>query len=65
MSTDSVQAMVQDFETKVPLFEGYVDKMKELVAELLEENNIKVHSIESRVKERPSLERKLRRSGAN
>jgi len=65
VSTDSVQAMVQDFETKLPLFEGYVDKMKELVAELLEENNIKVHSIESRVKERPSLERKLRRSGAN
>jgi len=44
VSTDSVQAMVQDFETKLPLFEGYVDKMKELVAELLEENCFKYES---------------------
>jgi putative GTP pyrophosphokinase len=65
VSTDAVRAMVEDFETKVPLFQDYVDKVGDLVAELLDENDIKVHSIESRVKDKQSLESKLLRPGSN
>ena len=65
MSTDNLHTIVESFETKLPLFEDFVDKMEALITVLLEENNIKVHSITSRVKEKSSLERKLRRSDAN
>ena len=60
MNTPMNQSILASFDDQHFLFGDFTGRLKELVAQLLDQNNIDFHEITSRVKERQSLERKLR-----
>jgi hypothetical protein len=54
-------SILDDFDSKLPLFRQYSTKLDLLLAELLSAEHIRVHSVTTRVKERASFEHKLNR----
>jgi ppGpp synthetase/RelA/SpoT-type nucleotidyltranferase len=51
--------LITEFEKELKQYENFSDKMNILIKELLEQENISYHSIENRVKEKNSLEKKI------
>ncbi len=62
MAEDSVTAILDEYDSQDGLYKRFTTKVKELLAELLEDEGINPHTITSRVKDRASLKGKLERS---
>ena len=54
-------SILDDFDSQLPLFRQYTEKLELLLSELLSAENIRVHSVTTRVKERASFAHKLDR----
>lgn len=57
---DAVARLLADYDARCSLCEEYRQRLEALVRQLLSEAGMRVHSVTSRVKERPSIEKKLR-----
>jgi putative GTP pyrophosphokinase len=55
------ESILRDFDAKKIIYLEYEQKIKELINSLIKEKGITVHGIESRVKDRDSLSKKIRR----
>lgn len=60
---NSTQKILQDYDANLALFGDFKTSCERLVAELLRLEQIPVHSVHARVKERPKLHEKLEREG--
>ena len=58
-SDTKMSKIISQYAARSLLFSDFTSQAKHLITELLAENNIRVHSIESRVKDRLSLEKKI------
>lgn len=59
MQKDNTSAVIKEYRKLCDSYKIFTEKMKNLVNELLKENNIHVHSVTSRVKTEASLQIKL------
>src|SRR5262245_38162898 len=62
MAKDLTAELVKIYEQQHPVYCAFTEKVEKLISELLKENDVRVHSIASRVKEKDSLRNKLSRS---
>lgn len=62
MQSDEVTAILKEFDKQRESFSAFTEKVKKLIMEILEENDLHVHSVTSRIKARDSLEAKLAQS---
>ena len=62
LSVERLEDILKDYDETCSLYESFTIKMHDLVKELLEENDVSVHSVTCRVKERDKLEEKVRKS---
>lgn len=56
-----IQNILAEYEKEISLYSIFKEKMEQLVKEIINENNLRVHSITSRLKEKTSLISKLER----
>jgi ppGpp synthetase/RelA/SpoT-type nucleotidyltranferase len=61
MQQINVEKILKEYDEKLELYSSFIHKTEQLIREILSENKIEAHSVTSRVKERDSLARKLRR----
>ncbi|MFJ8064886.1 GTP pyrophosphokinase family protein [Psychrobacillus sp. NPDC096426] len=54
------EEIIKQYETEKPRYESLKNKCESLILDLLENRNIKYHKIESRIKEKESLEKKIK-----
>lgn len=59
---DSVDTLIQQFKEKIGLYTDCKDRVADLIHQVLNENNIPVHSISSRVKSEESFRRKAEKT---
>jgi putative GTP pyrophosphokinase len=57
--------LLTQYDERLAAYVSFCDKLSSLIADLLHENGIHVHSITSRVKDRDSFSKKLARDGKN
>src|SRR5438132_8469492 len=57
--------LLADFENRAHVYRGFCEYLEVLLPELLNAHGIRFHKIECRIKERPSLEKKLSRPEKN
>src|SRR5215213_9284904 len=65
MVEDLEQRILREYDESLDLYRGLTSKVESLMIEMLQDKNIQVHSITSRVKERDSLREKIARTGKN
>lgn len=58
----NVEKIMQEYKQKCSLYTEFTKKMEQLIVDLIEEKNIKVQSIPSRIKKSESLKKKLCRA---
>lgn len=61
-SADILEKILKDYDEKYSLYESFTKKLHDLIEELLEENDVSVHSVTCRVKDRDKLKEKVRKS---
>lgn len=61
MVKNVAKAILDEYEKKCLHYSTFTEKMEKLIKDLIKENNLRVHSITSRVKRRASLQMKLTR----
>lgn len=61
MTNDFISGIMNEYDTKCSLYGEFTRVIEQLIRDLLKANNLRVHSITARVKDRQSLEDKLRR----
>ena len=59
MEKQSIDGILQQYETNFPLYSSFTEKLEKLVNDILNENGLRVHSVTSRVKKRNSLKKKI------
>lgn len=59
MTGTSVDSLLRDFDAASGLYGEFVQQLNELLRRLMQRNEIKIHSVTSRLKDRSSLEIKL------
>ena len=62
MRKDEVTAIMDEYDKRCALYSAFTEKIEKLIKELIKENDLRVHSVTSRVKTRASLQAKLGRS---
>lgn len=62
MGSGLVTAIVQEYEKRCALYSTFTERIEKLIKELIKENDLRVHSVTSRIKTRASLQMKLARS---
>ena len=62
MKKEKIKELVAEYDENYELYKLYTKKTRNAIEELLEEENIKIHSISSRVKEKSSFKEKLNKS---
>jgi len=62
MKQDALTVILEEYDQQCALHTEFTKKTKELVEDLLRENNARVHSITCRVKDRDDLKTKVERS---
>lgn len=65
MDANIRDSILQEFDTNELLFKTFTEKVHHLVSEILKEKNVSVHSLNSRVKTRSSLIKKLDKADAH
>jgi len=53
------------FDKEHSLYKGFIDRITQILSELLRQNEINIHSVTCRVKSRESLEQKLKKTRSN
>jgi len=59
---EAIITIMKEYDEQCKLFTTFTEKMEKLIIDLLKENNLRVHSITSRVKDKASLFTKLTKS---
>lgn len=62
MVKDALTAIMGEYDEQCALYTEFTEKIEKLVEDLLKENDLRVHSISSRVKDRVALRTKLERA---
>lgn len=58
---DAEKAIMEEYDRQCVLYSAFVEKMEKLIRDLIKENDLRVHSVTSRIKTRASLRVKLAR----
>jgi len=58
---DAEKAIMKEYDKQYALYSAFDEKMKKLIWDLINENNLRVHSVTSRIKTKTSLRVKLAR----
>lgn len=53
------ESILGQFDDKISLYKRYGEKCKDILLELIKDNNISIHNINARPKERDSLSKKI------
>lgn len=58
---DVMTTVIEEYDNQCGIYSSFTEKMEKLVRDLIKENDLRVHSINSRLKTRASLQAKLTR----
>jgi GTP pyrophosphokinase len=61
----TLKDILREFDQKIPLLQSFAEASERLTKQILSSENLRVHSVTSRVKERLKLEEKIRREDKN
>lgn len=62
---DSMSNIIEEYKQAQPTYKEFTQKMYKLISSLINESEIKIHSVDSRAKEITNLEEKLWRKGSS